>query len=147
MFRKALTHDPGFYTAGSDLYLAYSRLGEKAAADEQLKVNLLIYPRYLSQHPDDARGHMFYAIDLVLSGEKEEGKVEAAKALELNPNDPLMLYNAACFYAQMDEKKLALESFRNAIIAGYENFEWAKRDSDLDSLRNEPAYLELMKGK
>jgi len=147
MFKKALEHNPEFYAAGSDLFIAYSRLGEKDKADDQLKSNVQIYPRHLSQHPDDARGHMFYAIDLVQLGRKDEGKIEAAKALELNPNDPLMLYNAACFYAQMEEKELALESLRSAIIAGYENFEWAKRDTDIDGLRNEPEYIELMKGK
>jgi hypothetical protein len=47
----------------------------------------------------------------------------------------------------MGEKKLAIDSLRNAVIAGYENFEWAARDTDLDSIRNEPEYVELMKGK
>ncbi len=147
MFKKALEHNPEFYAAGSDLFNAYSRLGEKDKADDQLKANIQVYPRYLSRHPDDARGHMFYAIDLAQLRRKDEGKTEAAKALELNPNDPLMLYNAACFYAQMEEKKLALEWLRNAIFAGYENFEWVKRDTDLDCVRNEPEYIELMKGK
>jgi Flp pilus assembly protein TadD len=90
---------------------------------------------------------MFFAIDLVQVGKRAEAKAEASKALELNPNDPLMLYNAACFYAQMDERRLAVEALRNSVIAGYENFEWAKCDTDLDSLRNEPEYIELMKGK
>ena len=74
-------------------------------------------------------------------------KAEAAKALELNPGDPLMLYNAACFYAQLGEMSHAVDTLRNAVIAGYENFEWAKRDSDLDGLRDEPGYIDIMKGK
>ena len=147
MFKKALALNPDFFSAGSDLYLSYIRLGETENADEQLKYNLQLYPKYLAIYPDDARGHMFYAIDLAQIGKMEEAKAEAAKALELNPGDPLMLYNSACFYAQLNEKNLALDSLRNAFLAGYQNFEWLKRDSDLDCLREEPVYIELMKGK
>ncbi len=147
MFRKVLMLNPDFYSAGSDLYIVYQRLGDKEKAADMLANNLKIYPRYLSQHPDDARGYMFYAIDLAQVGNGTEAKVQAAKALELNPNDPLMLYNAACFYSQMGEKTLAVQTLRNAILAGYENFDWAKRDTDLDPIRNVPEYIELMKGK
>jgi tetratricopeptide (TPR) repeat protein len=147
MFRKTLELNPEFYSAGSDLCLIYQRLGETAEAQKVIEANLDLYPKYLAKHPDDARGHMFYAIDLVSAGRRDEAKVEAAKALELNPSDPLMLYNATCFYAQMGEKRLAIESFRNAIIAGYENYEWARRDSDIDPIRNEPEMVELLKGK
>lgn len=147
MFKKVLALNPDFYSAGSDLFIVYQRLGEKDKAAEILENNIKIYPRYLSQHPDDARGYMFYAIDLAQVDNREEAKVQAAKALELNPSDPLMLYNAACFYSQMREKDLAIQNLRSAILAGYENFDWAKRDTDLDPIRNEPEYIALMKGK
>jgi len=147
MFKKVLGLNPDFYSAGEDLGLVYQRLGEHEKATELLQKNLQIYPRYLSQHPDDARGHMFYAIDLAQVGKREEAKVEAAKALELNPSDPLMLYNAACFYAQMKEKQLAVSTLRDAIMTGYENFDWAQRDTDLDPIRDEPGYIEMIAGK
>ena len=77
----------------------------------------------------------------------EDAKREAAKALELNPSDALMLYNAACFYARIGEKQLAIKSLCDSFTAGYQNFEWAKRDTDFDSIRSDPGYIELMKGK
>ena len=80
-------------------------------------------------------------------GKFEEGKKEAQKALELNPTDPIMLYNAACYYAEIGEKKLAVESLKNSVAAGYEDYEWIKRDTDLDNIRDEPGYLKLMEGK
>jgi adenylate cyclase len=78
---------------------------------------------------------------------KEEAIVEGKKALELNPGDSLMMYNAACLYARLGDKQLAIETLKNAIAAGQEDFEWIKRDPDLESIRNEPEYIELMKGK
>ncbi|MDO8550716.1 MAG: hypothetical protein Q7S39_11285, partial [Ignavibacteria bacterium] len=72
---------------------------------------------------------------------------EAAKALELSPGDPLMLYNAACCYTRMSENKLAVEALKNSMAAGLEDIEWTKRDPDLEGIRNDPGYIELMKGK
>ena len=147
MFKKVIDLNPDFYAATSDLQIAYERLGEKEKLQQALEQALHIYPGYLSRHPDDARAHMFYAANLAQVGRKEEGKIVAAKAIALSPGDSVMMYNAACFYAVLGEKQLALESLRNSIASGNENYEWLRRDPDLDSIRNEPEYIELMKGK
>ena len=57
--------------------------------------------------------NMFYAIDLAQVGRKEEAKAEATRSLELSPGDTVSLYNAACFYAQMAEKELALKTLQD----------------------------------
>lgn len=147
LFKKAIELNADFYTAYSDLQLVYERLGENDKREEILRTSVQVYPRYLSQHPDDARAHMFYATHLIQTGDSEKGKVEAAKAIELSPGDPVMMYNAACFYAMLGEKRLALDSLKNSIAAGNENYEWMKRDPDLENIRNEPGYIELTKGK
>jgi len=147
MHKKAIELNPNFHTAYGDLRTLYERLGDKQKHDEILQTLIDVYPRYLAQHPDDARSHIYYAIDLAHIGRKEEARVEAARALELSPGDSLMMYNAACFYSRMGETKLALESLKNSIVAGLEDYEWIKRDVDFDSIRNEPEYIEIMKGK
>ncbi len=147
LFKKVVELNPDFYSVYGDLQIVYARLGETAKYEETLSTALEVYRKYLTNHPDDARGHMYYAVDLAQVGKKEEAKAEAAKALELSPDDPLMLYNAGCFYAQMGEKKLAIEALNNAVTVGYANFEWLERDTDLDSLRNEPEFIEMLKRK
>ena len=147
MHKKAIELNPNFHTAYGDLRIVYERLGEKQKHDDILKTLLEVYPRYLAQHPDDARSHIYYAIDLAQIGRVEEARAEAARALELSPGDSLMMYNIACFYSRMGEVKLAMESLRNSIAAGLEDYEWIKRDADFDNVRNEPEYLELMKGR
>jgi len=147
LFRKAIALNPDLYSAYGDLRMVYERLGEMDKWKETLQQSMLMFPRYLSKHPEDARAHMFFALALGLVNRTDDSKREAAKALELNPSDPLMLYNATCFYARLGEKQLAVKTLRDAFTAGYENFEWAKRDSDLENIRNEPEYIELMKGK
>jgi TolB-like protein/Flp pilus assembly protein TadD len=147
MHKKAIELNPNFHTAYGDLRIVYERLGEMEKHDEVLKTLLEVYPRYLAQHPDDARSHIYFAIDLAQVGRKDEARAEAARALELSPGDSLMMYNIACFYSRMGENKLAIESLKNSIAAGLEDYEWIKRDADFDFIRDDPEYIELMKGK
>jgi len=147
LFKKVIALSPDFYASYTDLLGCYERLGEKEKYDEWLRTLLQFYPGYLSRHPDDARARMFYAINLAEAKKVEESKIQAAKALQLSPDDPLMMYNAACFYARLGEKNLALETLKNAVTSGFEFYEWIKRDPDLESIRSEPMYIELIKGK
>ena len=62
------------------------------------------------------------------SGRIDEAKIKAARAIELSPNDPLMFYNAACFYANIGDKAAALQTLEKALASGYGFHEWTKRD-------------------
>jgi Flp pilus assembly protein TadD len=130
-----------------DLRTVYERLGDKENYEDAVRNELEVYPRYLARYPEDPRAHIFYAVALARAGRNKEGKREAAKATELNPSDPLMLYNTACFYAKIGEKRLALDSLKNSILAGFEYYEWIRHDPDLDSIRNEPEYIALIEKK
>jgi adenylate cyclase len=148
LLKKVIVLNPDFYAAYGDLMMVYERLGEKEKYAELLEITVReIFPRYLSKHPDDARAHLNYAIDLVRTGKDEQAKLEVAKAFELSPDDPVMMYNAACFYARSGDNGLALKMLKNAVSIGFQYYEWLKRDSDLENIRNEPGYIELMKGK
>ena len=125
--------------------MVYDKLGEKELHAKTLEGVLVFFPEYLSKHPDDGRAHMYYAIHLAQANRFDEAKAEGQKALELNPGDSLMMYNAACLYARLGDNKLAVETLGNAIDAGQRDFKWIERDPDLDSIRNDPAYLELMR--
>ncbi|MDP1678322.1 MAG: protein kinase [Bacteroidota bacterium] len=147
LLKKAISLNPDFYSAYGDLLAVYECLGQTDKWNETKQQCVLMYPRYLSKHPEDARAHMYFALALVMVERFEDAKREAAKALELNPSDPLMLYNAACFYSRLNEKKLATKALKDALTTGYENYEWLKRDPDFENIHNEPEYIELLKGK
>ncbi len=147
VYKKCIELNPEFYSAHVDLCYAYEKLGENEKYKNTFQKVLQVIPHYLENHPDDGRAHMFLGIFLAQSGNIEEGKIKAEKAINLNPTDPLMLYNSACFYARIGEGSLALASLKKAITSGYQNYEWIKRDTDLDSIRNEPEYIKLTKDK
>ncbi|HTK82606.1 MAG TPA: protein kinase [Bacteroidota bacterium] len=147
LFKKTFELNPDFYTALGDLRMVYERIGDRANSEEMLRYSLEYFPKYLLRHPEDARAHMFFATNLAELGHKEEAKVEAAKALELSPGETVILYNAACFYSQLGEKALSVQTLNDAVASGWQDFEWIKRDPDFDNIRNEAGYIELMKGK
>lgn len=147
MQKRVIELNPNFHTAYGDLRIVYERLNEKEKHDDILQKLLDVYPKYLAQYPEDARSHIYYAIDLASVGRNAEAKMEAEKAMQLSPDDPLMYYNAACSYARMNEIKLAVEALKNSVAKGLEDYEWIKRDPDLENIRKEPEYMELMHGK
>jgi adenylate cyclase len=146
-FKKVIELYPEFYAAYYDLMIVYEKLGEKEKYAELTDSAFEVFPIYISKHPDDARSHMYYATILMLKGKDQQAREEAAKALDLSPDDPVMLFNAACFYARLGEKEIALKMVKNAVTIGFEQYEWLRRDPDLDNIRNEPEFIEIMKGK
>jgi Flp pilus assembly protein TadD len=68
------------------------------------------------------------------------------KAIEFSPGDAIVMYNVACLYGVQKKGDLAVHWLKRAIEAGYRNYDWIRTDSDLDSIREHPEYLALMKG-
>jgi tetratricopeptide (TPR) repeat protein len=52
-------------------------------------------------------------------------------------------YNLACYYAVSGQKARALTELANALKLNPDLIEWSNQDSDLDSLRDDPAYQAL----
>jgi serine/threonine protein kinase/Flp pilus assembly protein TadD len=146
-FKKTISLNKDFINAYNDLIMVYEGRNDKENAKKALDETLDVFNEYLKKNPDDARAHMYHAIHLAAVNRKDEAKIAGKKALELNPGDSLMMYNAACLYARLGDNKLAIKTLKDAIAAGQEDFEWIKRDSDLENIRNEPGYIELMKDK
>ena len=144
---KAVELNPEFYEAYDDLRMYYEGLGDTEKHMGVIRKLLEIYPQLLIKHPEDAYRHMAYAVTLAVAKRSEEAKIEGNKALELTSDDPIMMYYGACLYARLSEKKEAIRLISGSIKNGYENFEWIKRDPDFENIRNEPEFIELIKGK
>ena len=68
----------------------------------------------------------------------------AERSLAIDGDNPDTLYNLACSYALMGESDRAVECLERANLRGMSIAEWAENDSDLDSLRSDPRFRELM---
>ncbi|HUX61335.1 MAG TPA: tetratricopeptide repeat protein, partial [Ignavibacteriaceae bacterium] len=147
VLEKTILLNPNFFQAYDDLEMCSLRLGDKEKYYSTLDTIIKVVPKYLAQHPEDTYRRMSYAVTLAKLKRYEEAKLEGEKALDLSPNDPIMMYYGANLYSYLNQRTKAVELLKEAIDKGYENFEWIKRDPDFDNIRNEQGYIELMKGK
>jgi len=67
------------------------------------------------------------------------------KIVKANPKDNNALYNLACLYSLTKKIDKALEYFEKSIKAGFTNVRHIQQDGDLDNIRNEEKYKELVK--
>lgn len=56
----------------------------------------------------------------------------------------LTYYDLACYQSLQGKKKAALNNLEKAFANGWSNYNHAKSDSDLDNLRKEKRYLEVL---
>lgn len=62
------------------------------------------------------------------------------------PESPTLHYNLACLEALQGDSEAALASLRHALELRPEVVEWAEEDGDLESLRGQPEFEELVAG-
>jgi TolB-like protein/Flp pilus assembly protein TadD len=144
LFRRVTQLKPTFFSGYVDLAQTCDGLGRADEARAARKQVAELMPNYLLQNPDDARARMYYAVVLAEMDRKNEALREGTKALEVSPNDAMMLYNCACLYARLGETATALGTLEQAMTKGYADDGWLKHDPDLDVLRDQPAFIALM---
>ena len=63
------------------------------------------------------------------------------RALVLEPDEPSVLYNVACFYSTIGDVDRAMDLLeRNDVMPGIANRAWVDHDPDLDPLRELPRF-------
>jgi len=70
---------------------------------------------------------------------------KCAKILRTNPKDASALYNMSCALSLLKKKREAVEYLIRAVDAGFTDFVHIETDKDLDNIRKERGYAELMK--
>ena len=136
---------PDFFTPYGELDMMYRRLGKHDQAMRYRELANLACRRHLEAHPNDARAHNWLASGLASEGKRDEAMAEAKKAFELSPDDTIVLYNLACVYALLGENRLAIEFLSSAFDHGWRQFAWAEQDPDLEGIRKDPRYGELLR--
>jgi hypothetical protein len=68
----------------------------------------------------------------------------ARRAIQSDPNNPLLLYNIGCLYAVAGKPGLALDHLERAMELGMRNKDWLMTDPDLESVRGDPRFAALL---
>jgi adenylate cyclase len=145
LFEKARHVRPDDYQSQCLLGMALTQLGrlDEARHTDQLAVESI--EKYLELNPDEARAYSLGANSAMRLGDKVLSKRWSEQAIELAPNDPLVLYNAACNLALLGEGERALDGLERAIEAGVAVGDWIKHDPDFESLRSHPRFQAIVR--
>jgi len=99
----------------------------------------------LEQNPQMDGIRSLYAMFLAGDNKAEEARTQISdEALNLCRSDHDMAYWVASTYALLGDKDLAFKWMNRAVKLGNENKPWFETDVNLDSLRDDPRFAELM---
>ncbi len=111
----------------------------------QLDFELDFYGKLLTAHPAYSEVLRVQACNLTTKGRLEDGLVIDKQLVSVCPTDPTAHYNLACRYALLQLAEQAFVSLRKAMELGYRDFQFMEEDHDLDSIRKDPRYRQIMR--
>jgi len=144
-FKMAAKIEPDNYQPLLFLTSSYKDLNMETEMLEANKQTLDVLKNHLDFNPDDARALYLGAGALIFANKPEEALQWTEKAISINPNEIVVLYNATCIYSLLGKIDLALDYFNKAIEAGYASRNWIDNDTDLDNIRNLPRFQTILK--
>jgi adenylate cyclase len=100
--------------------------------------------RHIKLNPHDTRALYFAAQNLYRVGENEKALAMAEQALKQAQDEPVVLYNVACFYVGQGDKERAIDLLERAVNLGWGDRAWMEHDSDLDPLHGHPRFQALI---
>lgn len=77
-------------------------------------------------------------------GRHEDGLTEDLKLAQAFPGEPDVWYNLACSHALLGQVDEAFTALHTAVEHGYHNAEWMIKDKDLQPIRNDPRFKQLL---
>jgi adenylate cyclase len=143
LLEQAISFRPESFDALSMLAGIYRRQKREQLQKETLKQCLDAAENHLEFYPSDVRPLLLGATALIELGETERGLEWTRRALELDPQDPNVLYNAACAFSMSGELGEAITCLEKSLPFCADR-KWLEHDSYLDPLRSLPRFQELL---
>jgi adenylate cyclase len=152
-FQDAIRHfekasavmDSDYQTAGM-LLSCYEALGDRDSARRTAQRTLARAEKIVALEPENGSAMSTIVNALALLGETERMQDWIERGMLLDPGNRNMVYNFACSRAAtLRDAEGALDLLTPLFQGGTaEAVNWAKADSDLDSLRDHPRYKTLL---
>src|SRR3972149_11090898 len=113
-------------------------MGEEAKAREADRRMAVVAEQHVPPNPDDVEALLFGAGASIRLGEKEKGLEWTNRVLTLEPEDPTVLYNAACNFSLAGDVQKGLETLERAVSAGFAGKGWIEEDNGPKAPRAHP---------
>jgi len=111
----------------------------------QIDFELDFFTRVLTKSPEFHEVLRAQASNMTVRGRLQDGLLVDKRLVALRPSDPTAHYNLACRYALLKQPDLAITTLRKAVELGYRDFRYMEEDHDLDSIRKDPRFRQLMR--
>jgi adenylate cyclase len=126
--------------------MCYRRLGDTARGRHASLECIEAVKRWVRVHPDDTRAWTMGAAVLAEMGEPDRAAAWVQRALAIDNEESIILYNAACVYVTLGRLDEAIRCLEQSIQYGAVAAAWIQNDPDLDPLRADPRFQALMTG-
>jgi TolB-like protein/Flp pilus assembly protein TadD/tRNA A-37 threonylcarbamoyl transferase component Bud32 len=146
-FAEAARVRPEDYQALSLLGTIYADLGRANDARAAFEAAYHVVQKHVEMYPDDARAFYMGALCAIALDGLDQAEVWVKRALEIDPEDPLILYNVGCVYARLGKTDQALDCLERTVAHGGSGHRgWMRNDGDLASLRGHPRFEAMIQG-
>lgn len=143
-FAKAAEVNPDDYQSRLLRVQILRGQGRLDKAKAEAREAIAVVESHLEWHPDDVRALHLGAGSLIVLGEEEHADRWLRRALEVDPSDPIVIYNVACNYALIGRVEESLDYLEHVVGNGTVSLDWMRNDSDLESLHSHPRYKALL---
>jgi adenylate cyclase len=144
LFERASILRPEDYQPVGFIALANAALGLEADRIAAATHAARLVEDRLQLVPDDTRACVLGAGYFAALGNEERATALAQRALEIDSEDPMLLYNVACAFASLKHPDKALDCLESAVDKGYGHKEWIEHDSDFTSIREDPRFKAIL---
>ncbi len=105
-----------------------------------------LYQKALQFEPENVDILVYLGDAFAKRGMINDGLEIDKRLVRVCPKEPNFFYNLACSHSLLNQIDLAIEALEKAIGLGYDNFEHLQQDADLDNVRNDRRFHQLLKG-
>ncbi len=137
---KAIELDLKNGTVYGNCAIAYYNLKEYQQALDYFSRSIELNPKNMFAYA--TRGRAYARL-----GNYQQAANDLDKAISMEPDSPRICFSMSCFYSIQKKADQACFYLRKSIEKGYENWDWIKKDIDLDNIRNEECYKQIIVGK
>jgi len=119
-----------------------SRMQKEKEAAESFEISF--YEKILKENPNFFEAMRVLAELYTKNKEYEKGLKLDEKLSQLLPKDETVHYNLACSYSLLAQIDKAFDALKKAILLGYIDFEHLIKDPDLENLKNDQRFKEII---